>query len=218
VVLGLALVAAVVRARRGPRPPAGVALVIVLALATPVGIALISLPPHHSFLLPRNMIASLVAIGLLFGWLVTSLPRRAAIVATAVLLLVLAVDAARALDRGNRRSAYRDAAAFVDARARPGDPVIEVFFFGNAGALANVLSLNFAERHRVFHAGGATEAAGWEQGRRTGRVLWVQPLPGLFKSIRHLNRFAGPGKRFRLVAERRWVGIEDMLAGEYVPR
>jgi hypothetical protein len=203
---------------RRARPPSGAVLVILLALATPVGIGLLSALPDRSFLLPRNLIASTPAIALLFGWLVTAPGRRAlAIVTTAVLLLGLGVGAARALDHANRRSAYRDAAAFVDQRARPGDPVLEVFFLGG-GALDHVLSLNFAEPHRVYRSGGATEAAAWAAGRRTGHVYEVLPLPGYFKRVQHLPRFNGPGKSFRLVAERRWVGIEDMLAGEYVPR
>src|SRR3954452_20796329 len=205
--LAVGLVAAVLRARR-VRRPAGVVLIVLLALATPVGIGLLSAVPHRSLLLPRNLIASTPAIALLFGWLVTSAGRRTlAVATTTVLLLALAVGAARALDHGNRRSAYRDAAACVDQRARPGDPVLEVFFIGG-GALDDVLALNFAEPHRIHHSGGTTEAAAWAAGRRTGHVFEVLPLPGFFKRVQHLPRFNGPGKRFRLVAERRWQGIE----------
>ena len=192
---------------------------ILLALATPVGIGLLGARPHSSFLLPRNLIASALPIALLAGWLVTSFRRRAAaIAATTALLLVLVVAAARALDASYRRSAYHAAAAFVDDRARPGDPVIEFFFAGDTGPLEQVLALNFATPHRIFHGRGETQAAAWRQGLRTGRAFVVVPLPGYFKRTRHLARFDGPGKRFELVAERRWTGIEDMLAGEYVVR
>lgn len=217
VALGAGLVAAVVRGRH-ERPSSGAMLVILLALATPVGIGLMSSLPDRSFLLPRNLIASTPAIALLFGWLVTSFRRRALVIAaTTALVLALGVGAVRALDRANRRSAYRDAAAFIDERARAGDPVLEVFFL-RGGALDHVLSINFGEPHRIYPSGGASEAQAWAAGRRAGRVYEVLPLPGYFKDVRHLPRFNGPDKSFRLVAERRWEGIEDVLAGEYVPR
>jgi uncharacterized membrane protein len=218
VVLAAALVAAGVRAWRRDPPGARMVLVILLAVATPLGIAALSVSGDRSFLLPRNLIASTPAIALLFGWLVTSFRRRAlGIAATTALVLALGVGAVRALDHANRRSAYRDAAAFIDERARAGDPVLEVFFLGG-GALDHVLSINFGEPHRIYPSGGATEAQAWAAGRRAGRVYEVLPLPGYFKDVRHLPRFNGPGKSFRLVAERRWEGIEDVLAGEYVPR
>jgi len=78
-----------------------------------------------------------------------------------------------------------------------------------------VLKINFDAPHPLHHGGGATEAAAWERGRRTGRVFVVLPLPGYFKRTRHLPARSGPGDAFALRDEQRWSGFEDMLAGEY---
>jgi hypothetical protein len=216
--LAAAVVAAIVRAIRGRRPGARVVLVILLAVATPLGIGMLSLPGDRSFLLPRNLIASLPALAVLIGWLLTSLGRRAAIATSAAFLLVLGIGAAQALDASNRRSQYRAAAHLIDAWARPGDPVIQVFFLAPTGALGTGLEINFARAHPLYRAGGAPEAKAWERGRATGRVYEVLPLSGAFKSARHLGRLAGPDQEFRLVRERRYPGIEDLLVGEYEVR
>jgi hypothetical protein len=213
--LACAVVAAVVRAVRGHRPGARVVLVVLLAVATPIGIGLLSLPGDRSFLLPRNLIPSLPAVAVLIGWLLTSLGRRAAVAASAVFLLVLAIGAAQALDVSNRRSQYRAAAHLVDAWARPGDPVIQVYFLAPTGALATGLKINFARPHPLYPAGGASEAKAWERARATGRVYEVFPLSGAFKRVQHLGRRAGPGDEFELVRERRYPGTEDLLVGEY---
>ena len=193
-------------------------LVILLAVATPLGIAALSVRGDHSFLLPRNMIASLPALAVLIGWLLVALRSRLAVAATTAFLLVLAVGAAQALDRGHRRSPYRDAAHLVDAWARPGDPVIQGSFLPAKGSLATGLKIDFARPHPLHPAGGATEAAAWERGRRTGRVYVIVPLPGAFKRVRHSGRFAGPEQAFELRRERRYAGLEDILVGEYAPR
>jgi hypothetical protein len=213
--LAAALVAAAVRAGYGARPSARGALVILLALATPLGIAALSLRPDVSFILPRNMIASLPAVAVLAGWLLVSLPRRAAIAAVAIVVVSLATGAVRALDHENRRSQYRTAAHLIDARARPGDPVIQHSFLPGTGALRQVLAINFSRPHPLFAGEGKAQAAGWARGRRTGRVFVVVPLPGYFKAVRRLDRYTGPGKDFELRSEHRYPGIEDVVVGEY---
>jgi hypothetical protein len=193
-------------------------LIVLLAVATPLGIAALSLRPHVSFILPRNMIASLPALALLAGWLLVSLRRRAAIATVALVLVALAVGAVRALDHANRRSQYRAAAQLIDARARPGDPVIQHFFVTGTKAQQRVLAINFSRPHPLYRGEGPSEDAAWERGRRAGRVFVVIPLPGYFKSVKHLDRFMGPGDAFVLKDEHRYPGIEDLLVGEYEAR
>ena len=86
---------------------------------------------HAALLLPRNYSASLSAAALIVAWLLTTMPGpRAAPVAVAAVLGVLVAGAVQASgSRWHRRSDYRDAAAWVEARARPGDPVIQSFVF-----------------------------------------------------------------------------------------
>jgi 4-amino-4-deoxy-L-arabinose transferase-like glycosyltransferase len=216
IVAATALAAA--RARRGGRPGARGVLVIALAAATPVGIGLLSLPPDHSFLLPRNMSASLPALAVVVGWLLTALRRPLAVAALALFLGALACGTAAALDPDSRRSPFRATAHWIDDRARAGDPVIQHFFLFDAGALGEVLRVNFARPHPLYRGGGAAEAAAWARGRRTGRAFVVLPLPGAFASVEQLDRRAGPGDGFELVAERRFDGLDDILVGEYRAR
>jgi hypothetical protein len=217
-VIVLAAAAAVVRLwRRGRgalRLSSPVVLIGLLAVATPAGVALISVRPGMSFMLARNLSPSLVAIALLVAWLLVSLHRRAAIPAVAVVLAALTIGAVQTLDRDNRRPAYRDVAHFIDARARPGDPVIQHFFVDPGKALGRILAVNFDRPHPLFPT-GMSEAPAWKRGRRGAHVFVVLELPGFFRESRHLPRLAGPGNSFIRVAERRYPGIARVLVAEY---
>ncbi|HZC15102.1 MAG TPA: glycosyltransferase family 39 protein, partial [Thermoleophilaceae bacterium] len=82
-VIVLASLAALVRAwrrrREGLRLSSPITLMTLLAVATPVGIGLLSLPPDFSFMLPRNLSPSLPAAALVVAWLIVSLRGRLAI-------------------------------------------------------------------------------------------------------------------------------------------
>jgi hypothetical protein len=216
VILGAA-VAAAIRAwrRRGDlRMASPIALLSLLAIATPTGVALYSVVrPHMSFLLARNLSPSLPAVALLVGWLLASLGRRAAIPAVAVSLCVLGVGAAQMLEDDHRRPSYRDVARFIEARARPGDPVIDYSIL--QGPLA--LPVYFERSHPIFRS-GETEDRAWKRGRRGARVFVIFPTPGAFEGVRRLGPRAGPGKQFVLVRQRRYPGVVPVLAGEYAFR
>jgi 4-amino-4-deoxy-L-arabinose transferase-like glycosyltransferase len=218
VVLGAALAAAALRARGGARPGARGALVILLALATPLGIGLLSLAPDQSWLLPRNMSASLPALAVLVGWLLATLARSLAAVArplaaaaVAAFLLALAVGTAQALRPDNRRTPFRSAAHWIDDRAQPGDPVVQQLLFGS-GSLGDVLRINFARPHPLLDAGAAGGPAAWA---RAERVFVVRALPDSAGGAAPLAPRAGPDGAFELVAERRYAGLGDVVVGEY---
>jgi hypothetical protein len=217
-VIVLASIAAAVRLwqRRGAglRLSSPVVLTALVAVATPIGLGLVSLRPGMSFMLPRNLSPSLVPIARLTAWLLVSLGRRAAVPAVAVMLAVLTIGAVQTLDRDNRRTAYREVAGFIDSRARPGDPVIQHFFLPPRGALGDILAVNFEQPHPLYRT-GVSEGPAWKRGRRGAHVFVVLPLPGFFKEGRHLPRLAGPGNSFIRIAERRYRGIEAILVGEY---
>ena len=216
--LGILAILAVIRAwrmpARRPRLSSPLTLIVLLAIATPIGIALVSLRPHMSFMLARNLIPSLVPAAIVIGWLVASAGRRVAVVAAAVLLVVLVTGAVRSLQPANRRTPYRDIAHFIDARSRPGDPIIQGFFLPTPGPLKTVVLINLSHPHPIFQT-PAGQATAWNLGRHGADVFQTIDLPGVFKSVRHLPRLAGPGKEFRLVAEHHYVGIDDALVGEY---
>jgi len=185
-VLAAALVAVGVRAWRRDPPGARTVLVILLAVATPLGIAALSPPGDRSFLLPRNLIASLPALAVPIGWLLVALRSRLAVAATAAFLLVLAVGAGQALDPGHRRSPYRYAAHLVDAWARPDDPVIQFYFLPVKGSLATGRQINFARPHPLRLAGGCVRgrrvrarAPDWARVRGGAAARWVQARASL---------------------------------------
>jgi hypothetical protein len=190
-----------------------VTLIALLALATPVGVGLISLQPRMSFMLARNLIPSLVPEAVLVGWLLMSVRRPASLVAVALIFAVLVVGAVRGLRPSSRRTPYRAVAQWIEAHGRPGDPIIQTFFLPLRGALFDVLSIYLERPDRVVPPRGQGRA--WALGRTGADVFSVVDLPGVWKSVQDLPRFAGPGKAFVLTAERRYVGIDDALVGEY---
>lgn len=217
-VLAVCLATAAVRGwrarSRGVRLSAPLVLVALAALAAPIGIGLYSLQPDRSFLLPRNFSSSVIAAEVIIAWLLVSLGRRAGILAAAVALVAIGVGTVRSYVHENRRSQYRAAAQFIDARARRDDPVLEHFILKFGGALADVLTLNFAHPHPVVPP-AEDESAAWARARHGAHVFIVQPLPGFFKASKHLPERTGPGNDFVRVAERRYRGLEDILVGEY---
>jgi hypothetical protein len=211
------LVAAGLQAwRRRPtrlRLSSPVTLLALLAASTPLIIGMYSLlRPHMSFMLPRNWSASLPALTLLVAWLLVSMGRRTAFPALAILLGVLVVSASQALERSDRRTPYNEVAAFIDARSRPGDPIINQSLY--QGPVPVALRAYLELPHPIFR-GGVNDAHAWGLGRRGARVFTVLPLPGSLAAVRRLGRRTGPGRRFVLVSQRRYRGLPPVLVGEY---
>jgi 4-amino-4-deoxy-L-arabinose transferase-like glycosyltransferase len=213
----LAGAAAATRARRRrtwPRRSAPGSLIVLLAFAAPAGVALVSLRPGMSFMIARNLSPSFVMAMLLFGSLVTSLPRRAAVPAIAVVVAVMAIGAFDALKSENRRTPYRSAAHFIDAHSPPSDPVILAFFVPIHGPLSTVLSINLSHRRSVY-TNGAGAALAWARGAHGEDVFLVEDLPGVLKTVKHLPLRTGPGDHFVRVREHHYTGLDDVLVGEY---
>jgi hypothetical protein len=219
-VVTLAAITALVSASRAPahrlRLSSPIALVVMLALATPAGVVLISLRPGMSFMLARNLSPSLAAAALLVGWLLISLRRPLAIPAVAGMLAVLVIGVTRMLDDEHRRTPWREVAEFIDARAQVGDPVVHHFYFDERPEPRRVLSINFKRPHPFFSTPPpSAEARAWERAERGAHVFVVLPLPGDFEAVKHADRRAGPDKRFIRVAERRYDGFLPVMVGEY---
>ena len=99
-------------------------LVIALAVASPLGAALYSIP-FASVYVPRTLLASLPAFCLLVGVLVAAAPRRLGVPAAALTIAALALGTVE-LYREQPKLAYNDATAWIDDRRGPGDPVFQV--------------------------------------------------------------------------------------------
>jgi hypothetical protein len=171
-------------------------LVVLLALATPVGLAVYTLLPGPNLFSARNLNASLPAAVLLLAAIVTALPRLAAVAATAVTLAVFGMGAARTFDPDTQRPPLKDAAEYVDAHARPGEPVIDFALSPRSDILNRGLQPYFERPHPVYQAGVDDDRA-WRvaaDGRRVFMVLFQD------ESLRGIPRASGPGRRFPLVA------------------
>jgi len=145
---GLVLVVASLRARGG-RPRADRVLLVVLALATPVGLLAYSAVGTGIFA-PRNLTASIPAACLVAGWLLARLSARDALAAGGLAALGLLIGVALSLAPSGRRPDLKGAAGFIDARAAARDAYAEVpLIFSAAPELAQGLRLNFERPHRV---------------------------------------------------------------------
>jgi hypothetical protein len=118
--IGLAGARAVAASLRRPE----VVLIVVLALATPVGAALYGIP-FSSVFVPRTLLSSLPALCLALGLLVTAPPRPLAALATALVLAGFGLGVARVVV-WETKPPYSEAAGHVDERAGPGDPLLDL--------------------------------------------------------------------------------------------
>ena len=121
-------------------------LIVVLALATPIGLLLYG---HNLFLFARNLSASLPFAALLVGWAVTP-PRRVPMVTAIGLVgLGMGLGAAKTLEARFQRPDTTSVADRVDDRARAGDLVLHSGLGAHAYVLDQILRIKYARKHRV---------------------------------------------------------------------
>jgi mannosyltransferase len=212
-VLAVAVAAAAVRAAR--RLSAGgrldltgeQVLLVLVAVATPAGVVAYSLG-STDLLLPRNLGASLCATALVLGWLVLSLPRAAALAATAVLLAALAVGTVETLGDEHRRPAAKEAAYFVDSVVRPGDVLVY-------STVAGDLHVYRKRPLRTFL--GVDDRRGWRYAEaRGGRVIMLRPYFGFFAYAPKPPE--GLDRNYRVTARRVYTGFQTIAVLVYTPR
>jgi 4-amino-4-deoxy-L-arabinose transferase-like glycosyltransferase len=108
-----------------PRPSTGVVLVVVLALATPVGLVLHNIVAPSIFT-PRNLIGSWPGFALALGALAGAGPGLVRTVAICLLIAGVGIGAVRMIDGDNRRPDYDAAAAFIERTGNPRSPVVDL--------------------------------------------------------------------------------------------
>jgi len=180
VALGLAAAAAVagaVVAVRSGRADRRLALVVVLAFVTPVGLIVYSLFKPNIYV-GRNLISSLPYLYLLWGALLVALPRPVAAAGAALAALGLGIGLAKSFEQRYQRPDWKGVAAYLDRRVVNGDRVVELELFpvpsapGRRPLNLRALQVQVAPSIRTLAVPGGDP-------RRLGRagaghrVLWV---------------------------------------------
>jgi hypothetical protein len=213
VALGLAVALLGLVARPRAARPAGepraqprtVALVALLAIAAPLAVFLYSLVAHDIYF-SRYLSPSLPCLLLLVGWLVAS-ARRPGALALALVVGGMLVGTAKTLSDEFRRPPYDDVAAFIDARARPGDSIVKQPLTWDF--LEAPLRVQLDAPLRQYFAG--VDARAWRRAERGGRVFVVSPMLKLFP----LTPRAGPSRCFTLADRLTSEGVVDIGVGLY---
>jgi mannosyltransferase len=171
-----ARVGLVARLRGEPR----ITLVLALALGSPVGAALYSIP-FASVYVPRALLPSLAGFCLVVGLLVAAAPRRIGVVAALVTIAALALGTAE-LYREPPKGPYTEAANWLDERRGPGDPVLQAGLI-DYGSLDAHLRLPF----RLYKQGCAEPTTAPGQ-ILLGRIECTGGDEGFKKALRQARR------------------------------
>jgi Dolichyl-phosphate-mannose-protein mannosyltransferase len=108
--------------------PAGAALIILLAVSTPLGEAVVSAVGTNIFG-ARNLNASWPGLALAFGGILTAAGPLLGVVCTAAVLGGFTVGAARTLEEDTARTDYGGVATAIEDKWMPGDVVVDSFPF-----------------------------------------------------------------------------------------
>jgi mannosyltransferase len=162
--LGLAAVGWRTRrmAQLGPGGPATGALILALALATPVGVLLYSLLSADIWD-ARSLYASVPPGALVLAALLWALPRAVRALGIAAALVVLIAGTIKSITSSYARPPFRAAAAYLDSVAAPSDPVIFYPTFVDVD-----IAVHFKRRHRVMGS-----SAGQWRGIAPGRAAYL---------------------------------------------
>jgi mannosyltransferase len=205
------------RADRGPTAPPQPGprlewlLLGLVGLSTPLALVLYSLLGGPDIWAARNLSASLPALMLLMAALLVSRPRPAAAVATALVLIGLAIGTAKSLDPDYDRPPVKQAAQHIDARARASDAVIDILFQADAGPLGRGLALNF-ERPRRLYTPGVDDDEAWQRAAKGAHVFLVVPQ---VRSLKGARARSGPGAGYPLRSAMIYRGFLPIGVFEY---
>jgi hypothetical protein len=153
------------------------------AISAPIGLLLYAAATNHNLLLVRNLSASFPASVLALSAVVSAPPRKIALPLAGIFLAALAVGTVKTLDKGHRRPPYNEAAAIIDARARPGDSVLDLTFRPSGPRRA--LTLYTQRAHTIFSSFQVGEA--WKHAARTSASVFV-----VFPRVPSFTVFIGP--------------------------
>lgn len=171
----------------------GLPLIVALALATPVGLLLYSLV-RQDIWHAEHLYISTPAAMLVVGALVAAIPRRARVVAVALVTGVLVFGTIRAISPAWVRPPYRAVAQYLDRAAKPHDPVM---LFTYNDILDDAIPAELKRPHTVV----AGVPRPWPR-RRAGTMAFVVVDD---TRIHALRRALAP-RGYRLIARRPYNG------------
>ena len=206
------------RSRTGPSKES--LLVVALTCAAPLAAVAVSLQPHQSMLFPRNLMASLPTALILIAALLARPPRAAASVATALVIAGLAAGTVIELTDARRPDAAAAAHA-VASRWRPGDRIVELCCLtGGAGPLGTAVAIELEPQQRqslsvLSRSGDRPYSDSLGSG---GRLFVIGYIPEGASREMFFNPPRQWSAAYRRVWQRRWPGLLDAVAAEYVPR
>ena len=198
---------------REPRPRAETVLLVAMALATPIGLILLSLEPGKSLLLSRNLICSLPAVAVLAALPISRAPVRWAALSAVLVSGGLLFGSVRELHDYNRPN-MSAAAGAVSRDWDPGDRILQADY--TQGRPLN--------QDLAIHL-GRPAAASLLYASELGLAPFEKAKPGssLFLVAADSSGFRaeqlGPPPnqlgRWRLIWKRRWPGVIDVWASEW---
>jgi len=188
-----------------------------MALAAPAGILAYS-AIKSSLFLPRNLFVSAPPAALLAGGLIgrTLRPRLALAATLAVVVLLLPAAVSTATGELSRPP-YDEVARLIDARARPGDPVVEGPLFPVGRSLQNPLRrplVTFFTRPHAVYLSDVGGKAAWRGAENTGRAF--AGYPDVYRgALRKLLPQPPKGSSLRAVYRHRYDSTPPLVYVEY---
>lgn len=212
---GIALAVGWSRERRRPaRPRAETLLLAACALATPVGLVMLSLEPGKTLLLPRNLICSVPPFAALLALAISRLRSPLALASTVLISGGLMIGSIRELDRYGRPP-MGAAAEAVAKRWRPGDVILEANYFREP-PLDQDLAIHLGgEQRRSLELSSLVALRPFEEPRQPGSSIFtVVPIYGY--TVEALGPPSSRKGDWRLVWQQRWPGLPPVIAAQWV--
>ncbi len=180
------------RASEAVRPPADVILLVLQAVATPIGLLLYSLSVTDLWL-ARGLYASTPALAVLGAALLVAIPRPYSAVAVVAVLVTLVSGTIQASSEAYARPPYRSVAQYLDRTAAPNDPIALASLTG-----APSIPTQFHKPHRVVGLNAI-----WRLVPAHGEAFVM--LDDDLARVLHITSAAPPG--FQLTRERHYGGL-----------
>lgn len=177
--IGLAVVGLAAQAARGRTLDRGqrdnAILLVMLALAAPVGVAFVSLVSDDQFL-PRNLSTSAPGALVVLAAVLMAGKSVVRLVSTVLVVGVFALGAFRTTEPRFQRFDYVGAAAFIDATAEAEDVVLDSSLFPPGTPLVYTLDINFDRPHETID-GVSTEEVMRSLAEAAGARLYLVGPP-----------------------------------------